>query len=93
MKLELRGGQLSWEVMYTSRHTLVVVVGGIISGFLCPNRATRRLAIGRGRALEMLLIEKTRFDWRPCILTHLYHEMHQFVYLGGYRLGCIITLL
>lgn len=91
--LELRPGHLSWEVIASSGCALTTVLGGIISGYLCPDKATWGLAIRWSLKLEIILIERRRFAWGPCILAHLYHELNQFVYLIGYRLRCMVTLL
>ncbi|XP_059070641.1 protein MAINTENANCE OF MERISTEMS-like [Cryptomeria japonica] len=91
--LEMRAGHVAWDTMTATGLALPAVIGGAISGFLCPNRPTRGLAVGWGGALETLVTEHTRYAWGPCVLAHLYYELHQFVYHGSVGLGCRVTLL
>jgi len=37
--------------------------------------------------------EGTWFSWDPCILAHLYHDLHQFVYDGAASLSASVSLL
>lgn len=46
--LEMRAGHVAWDTMTATGLALPTVIGGAISGFLCPDRATRALAVGWG---------------------------------------------
>ncbi|GLJ24294.1 hypothetical protein SUGI_0463500 [Cryptomeria japonica] len=91
--LEMRARHVAWDTIRTTRLALPVVLGGVISGFLCPDRATRGLAVGWGSTLETLVTRHTRYAWGPCMLAHSYYELHQFIYHGSVGLGCGVTLL
>ncbi|GLJ23507.1 hypothetical protein SUGI_0445390 [Cryptomeria japonica] len=91
--LEMRVGHVAWDTMTATGLALPVVVGGVISGFLCPDKGTRGLFMGWGGKLEMLVMQHTRYAWGPCVLAHLYYELHQFVYHGSVGLGYRVTLL
>lgn len=79
--------------MYNSRHVQVVVIGGVISEFICPSRMKYGLDIGWSRSLEMLMTQSTGFAWVPYVFAHLYYELHQFVYLNRCSLECGLILL
>lgn len=81
--LEMRDGHVVWDTMTTTRLALPTVLVGVTSGFLYLDMATRGLSMGWERALETLVTEHTRFTWGPCLLAHLYYELHQFVYHGS----------
>lgn len=74
--LEMRAGHVAWDTMTATGLALPAVIGGAISGFLCLDRATRGLAVGWGGALETLVMQHTRYAWGPCVLAHLYYELH-----------------
>lgn len=91
--LDMRVGHVAWHTMTVIGLALLVVLGGVISGFLCPDRVTRGLVVGWGGTLETLVTQNTRYARGPCVLAHLYYELHQFVYHGSVELGCGVTLL
>lgn len=91
--LEMRAGHVAWDTMTATGLALPVVIRGAISGFLCLDRVTQGLAVGWGGALETLVTQHTRYAWGPCVLSHLYYELHQFFYHGSVGLGCGVTLL
>lgn len=39
------------------------------------------------------MIEGTQFAWGPCVLSHLYQDLHEVAYRGVGSLGVGITLL
>lgn len=53
--LEMRVGHVAWDTMTAIGLVLPAVIGGAISGFLCPDRVTWGLAVGWGGALETLV--------------------------------------
>lgn len=60
---------------------------------ICLDYMTHGMSIGWGRAMDKMLSHGTRFAWGPCMLAHLYHDLHQFVYLGGCEISAGVTLL
>lgn len=57
----MRARHVAWDTMTATGLALLVVIGGAISGFLCPDRVTRGLAVGWGGALETLVTQHTRY--------------------------------
>lgn len=44
----MRSDHVSWDVMLATGCKLPIVVGGVISGYLCPDRVTQGMVVGWG---------------------------------------------
>lgn len=55
----------------------------LIRGFICPDRRLQRLSVGWGHVLERMMQHKTLYAWGVCMLSQLYHDLHQVVYDGA----------
>ncbi|XP_059070503.1 protein MAIN-LIKE 2-like [Cryptomeria japonica] len=75
-------GSISWEEIATLYEPLPAVLSGIVGGLLCPDRCSHGLAIRWEQVIEQMITEGTQFAWGPCVLAHLYQELHEVVYRG-----------
>lgn len=75
------GYEIPWLEMVDAYATLPSILVGFIRGFLCPDRRSKGLSVGWGRILESMIVHGTRYAWGMCMLPHLYHDLHQVVYL------------
>lgn len=89
----IQDGSIMWEEIAALYEPLPIVLLAIIRGLLCPDRQSHGLAMGWGWVIECMVTDGTRYAWGPCVLSHLYRELHEVVYQETSSLGVGITLL
>lgn len=60
-----------------------LIIEALISGVLMPDRWGRGFNIGWGLAWVWMVFDMTLFARGSMILTLLFHDMHQVVYMRG----------
>lgn len=72
---------------------LPAMLVGLIGGFLLPDHRGRWCPVGWGQPIQEMIDEPQRFAWGSYILVHLYHDLHQVVYLRALSLSIGVILL
>ena len=90
---ELDEDEISWSFMLETYEPLPVVLAGMITRHICPDRRSRGFPVGWGWTLHSILEEGTHYAWGVCVLAHLYHDLHDAVYREGASLSAGVTLL
>lgn len=79
-ELQIRGRyEIPWEVM--DYDELTIVLWSVVVGLLILDRRTHGFPVGWGRVIHDMIVHRWVFEWGPCLLATLYHQMHDTVYL------------
>lgn len=89
----IEDGFVAWEDIAALYESLPSMLSGIVRGLLCPDRRSHGLAVGWGLVIEKMMTEGTCDAWGPCVLAHLYKDLHEAVYREARSQGVGITLL
>lgn len=76
----IEDGFMAWEDIEALYEPLPAVLSRIVGGLLCPDRHSHGLATGWGQVIEQMVTEGTHYVWGPCVLAHLYKDLHEAVY-------------
>lgn len=89
----IAGYEMPWQEMFERYAPLPSMLARFVGGFLCPDKRAKGLSVGWDWTLEQMIRFGARFTWGSCMLTNLYHDLHQVVYLRGASLSAGVTLL
>lgn len=57
-----------------------MILACLIGGFIYPDRRSQGFVVGCGEILHSMMQHQTRYAWGVCMLTYLYHDLHQVVF-------------
>lgn len=78
---------------YGAEYPLACNLAVMIGCFVMPDRGQQGFLCGWGRMLERLLTHPLRLGWGSCLLTHMYHEMHELIYHEGKSMAVGVLVL
>lgn len=85
-------GEIRWEDMIMYYKTLLVILGGLMCGFIYPNIRSQGF-VGWDGILQSMMQHQTFYAWGVCTFSHLYHDLHHVVHDENASLSTGCTLL
>lgn len=85
--------QIDLEMYRGQAPTFRLIIATMILGLVALDRRSRGFSPRWGLAWNMMLFKRTQYVWGPVMLACLYHDMHDFVYYDGRKIGTRVTLL